>query len=253
MQEVIVGTCGFQKARKRHFEELDAVEVQQTFYDPPPPEKLSSWRREAPQGFIFTVKVWMLVTHGYNKRLWRRLKRKLPFEPESFKPFETSRPVLWALEVTLEAARALETRILVFQTPPSFKATQENARRVTEFFRNAGLDDWEVYWEPRGDWWSSGRKLLEEVAGSLGLRVAGDLLRGREPPGWQDVAYIRLHGLGGRGEVNYRYKYTDSDLRMLLSKVTRFQRAYVMFNNVYAFEDAVRFKKMIREALSKAH
>jgi len=245
---LIIGTCGFQKSRRRHYEALDAVEVQQTFYDPPPPETLARWRREAPSGFIFTVKAWMLITHGYNSRLWRRLRRELPYEPESFKPFDLSRPVLWALEVTLEAARALDARILVFQTPASFRASRENVERLIRFYRETGLNDWEVYWEPRGDWWDEGRSLLEE-AFREGIRVAGDVLRGRRPPEGQGTLYTRLHGLGGRGETNYRYKYTDDDLERLLGIASSWRGAYIMFNNVYAFDDAVRLRSMACQRL----
>ncbi|MEB2836282.1 MAG: DUF72 domain-containing protein [Desulfurococcales archaeon] len=241
----LVGTCGFQRARSLHYKSLDAVEVQQTFYDPPPPERLSKWRTEAPEGFVFTVKAWMLITHGYNKRLWRRLKRELPFEPAEFKPFHTNKAVLWALEVTLEAARALGARVLVFQSPASFGATEENARLVASFFKEAGLENWEVYWEPRGSWWSQGRGLLERVASEAGIGIAGDVLRGRLPPRGQDALYARLHGLGGRGEVNYRYKYSDDDLQRLLDAISPWGGGYIMFNNVYAFNDARRFREML--------
>jgi uncharacterized protein YecE (DUF72 family) len=248
---LIIGTCGFQKSRKRHYEALDAVEIQQTFYDPPPPETLAKWRREAPPDFVFTVKAWMLITHGYNARLWRRLKRQLPYEPESFKPFDLSKPVLWALEVTLEAARALNTRILVFQTPASFEASRENLERVIRFYHETGLGSWEVYWEPRGSWWDEGKDLLDE-AFREGIRIAGDILRDRRPPAGQEILYARLHGLGGRGEVNYKYKYTDADLERLLDIAGKWRRAYIMFNNVYAFDDAVRFKSMACQRLQRS-
>ncbi len=246
-REWLVGTCGFQKSRRRHYASLDAVEVQQTFYDPPPPETLRRWASEAPEGFAFTVKAWMLITHGYNKRLWRRLKRSLPYPPEAFEPFSLREPVQWALDVTLDAARVLGARAIVFQTPASFRATEANAARIAEFFRAAGIEGFELYWEPRGDWWDEeNREMLESTASNAGLLLAGDPLRGRIPPRRQGVLYARLHGLGGSGEVNYRYKYTDDDLERLRGIVSEWPRAYIMFNNVYAFEDAVRFRHMLK-------
>jgi uncharacterized protein YecE (DUF72 family) len=241
--EVIVGTCGFQKARRRHYSELDAVEVQQTFYDPPSPDTLKKWRSEAPPSFEFTVKAWMLVTHEYNKRLWARMKRKIDADPSKFGGFKLTREVLWAWEVTLEAAKALSARIIVVQTPPSFSATSENAERVVRFFREAPREGFIVAWEPRGDWWES-PKLLAEVAEKAELVIAGDVLRGRTPPAGQEMLYARLHGLGGR-EVNYKYKYTEDDLRRLAETVKGWRKSYVMFNNVYAFDDAVRFKRIV--------
>ncbi len=242
---VKVGTCGFQRARRLHYTNLDAVEVQQTFYDPPPPEKLEAWRREAPDGFEFTVKAWMLVTHEYNSRLWRRLKRSVPGDPREYGGFKLNERTLWAWSVTLEAARALRARIIVVQTPPSFGYSPENAERIIKFFGEAPRDGFLIAWEPRGTWWDH-RDELYETARRAGLLVAGDALRGRLPPEDQEIMYVRLHGLGG-GEVNYRYKYTDEDLERLADIVTSggHRESYVMFNNVYAYDDALRFKRLV--------
>jgi uncharacterized protein YecE (DUF72 family) len=244
-----VGTCGFQKARRKHYSELDVVEVQQTFYDPRDTRTFERWRREAPEHFEFTVKVWMLVTHGYNKMLWRRLKGEVPGEKENYKPFELNKEVLQAMDATLEAAKVLKARILVFQTPTSFKATEENAGKIIKFIREIGLNEYIIVWEPRGDWWDN-KDLIARVAESAGLYIDGDVLRGRIPPREQDMIYTRLHGLGGKGEVNYKYKYTIEDLKKLKSIIsnTKASTVYVLFNNVYAFEDAVEFKNIIKES-----
>lgn len=241
-----VGTCGFTRARSRHYKELDAAEVQQTFYDPRSPGLFERWRSEAPDWFEFTVKVWMLVTHGYSARLWRRLRSPVPWDKGRFKPFSLDKAVLWALEETLKAARVLGASLLVFQTPPSFRATEENSRTVVEFFRNAGLEEYRLVWEPRGSWWER-PDLLRTTASRAGLLVGGDVLRGRIPPEGQGLLYTRLHGLGGRGEVNYRYKYKPEDLERLKGIVEGYGagESYVMFNNIHSFEDAVIFKRIL--------
>jgi len=246
--KVKVGTCGFQKSRKRHYAELDVVEVQQTFYDPRDIGAFRRWRSEAPQHFEFTVKVWMLVTHGYNKMLWRRLKKEVPGDKERYKPFELNREVFQAMEATLEAAKILGARLLVFQIPASFKATEKNAEKIIRFIRELALDEYIIVWEPRGDWWDN-KYLMAKVAELAGLYIDGDVLRGRLPPREQDVIYTRLHGLGGRGEVNYKYKYTNNDLNNLKSIILNIKASivYVLFNNVYAFEDAVAFKRIVEE------
>jgi uncharacterized protein YecE (DUF72 family) len=50
--------------------------------------------------------------------------------------------------------------------------------------------------------------------------------------------------MGGK-EYNYRYKYTGSDLRRLAELVEKYlmegRRVYVLFNNVYMADDAIRF------------
>jgi uncharacterized protein YecE (DUF72 family) len=42
-----LGMCGFTIARGTYYKQFDVVEVQQTFYDPPPPLTLARWRGES--------------------------------------------------------------------------------------------------------------------------------------------------------------------------------------------------------------
>ncbi len=42
---------------------FDAIEVNSTFYRPPPPRMSESWARRTPDGFLFTVKAWERFTH----------------------------------------------------------------------------------------------------------------------------------------------------------------------------------------------
>lgn len=42
---------------------FDTVEVDSTFYGPPPPGRFESWRERTPDGFVFTVKMPAEVTH----------------------------------------------------------------------------------------------------------------------------------------------------------------------------------------------
>ncbi|MFN3268165.1 MAG: DUF72 domain-containing protein, partial [Zestosphaera sp.] len=61
--------------------------------------------------------------------------------------------------------------------------------------------------------------------------------------------YFRLHGIGPR-EVNYRYKYSAEDLRKLKNLLRSLEgvlEVYVMFNNVYMREDALKFKELLQK------
>ncbi|MER3469532.1 MAG: DUF72 domain-containing protein, partial [Thermoflexus sp.] len=60
MKRIHIGCCGFPKARSVYFRAFRAVEVQQTFYDPPRPETLRRWREEAGPDFVFTLKAWQV-------------------------------------------------------------------------------------------------------------------------------------------------------------------------------------------------
>ena len=245
---VLVGTCGFSRSRRLIFRDLDAVEVQQTFYDPPESKTLQRLRSEAPPGFEFTMKAWMLVTHPYNRMLWKRLKRSVPGDPGRYGYFQDTEEVWWAWSETLRAARDLDASIIVLQTPASFSYTQENFARITSFLERADRGGRRIAWEPRGDWWSH-PEVLASIEEKYDIIIAGDFLRGRLSPCKSSArtGYARLHGLGGR-EVNYKYKYTDDDLNKLRNIISRLDcdSVYVMFNNVYSYDDAVRFKRLLK-------
>jgi len=241
---VKVGTCGFNRSRKLIFSELDVVELQQTFYDPPPTEKLAA---EAPQGFEFTVKAWMLVTHKYTKTLWRRIKRRLPGRRENYGFFQPTEEVEWAWSETVRAARAVGARIIVLQSPASFRPSDQNISNVESFFKRHVNEGFLLAWEPRGEWWEHPH-ILVRLSSTYGVVIVGDYLRGRVPEYFPEgVGYTRLHGLGG-GEVNYRYKYTDEDLLKLKNIIFKINNniQYVLFNNVYSYADAVRFKNLLQ-------
>ena len=246
---MIVGTCGFSRSRRAIFDTLDAVEIQKTFYDPPPKSWLERLRSEAPSGFIFTIKAWMLITHKYNKALWRRLKRELPGKIDNYGFFQDTEEVWWAWSVTLEAARAVGAEAIVLQSPASFKPASDNIARVENFFSKAPREGRILAWEPRGEWWDR-PDLLEKIAKDYDVVISGDYLRGRVPPyHTRGTGYARLHGLGGR-EVNYKYKYTREDLERLRDILERLARdgvktVYVMFNNVYSYSDALEFKRLL--------
>jgi uncharacterized protein YecE (DUF72 family) len=59
-------------------------------------------------------------------------------------------------------------------------------------------------------------------------------------PVYGSTLYWRLHGRSG-----YRYRYTEEDLGELRSKLDASAvvpgRNFVMFNNIYSTEDALRF------------
>jgi uncharacterized protein YecE (DUF72 family) len=178
--------------------------------------------------------------------LWSRLKGPVPGDRGGYGGLRLTKENLWAWEETLKAVEILGAPIIVVQTPPSFGYSEANLDTVTKFFASIERRGRLIVWEPRGSWWGEVRA-LEFVAREAGVLVGGDLLRGRLPPEGQDVVYARLHGLGG-DEVNYRYKYTDEDLRRLVDVLESLKprEAYILFNNVYSYDDALRFKTMIK-------
>ncbi len=246
---VKVGCCGFPRGRRRYYQVFRLVEVQQTFYKPPSMETLRRWREEAPPDFEFTVKAWQVVTHPPSSPTWRKAGLKPePGKEDRYGYLKPTEENLEAWRRTVEAADALGARIIVVQTPPSFGYSEENMRNAIEFFRRASEYGKLIAWEPRGTWHEhpeAVRKVVEET----GVIHVVDLLR-RWPAVVTKTMYVRLHGLGGR-EVNYRYKYTDEDLRELARRVSKLcgdgaEEVYVLFNNIYMFDDASRFRDIAR-------
>src|SRR5688500_580847 len=76
-RDIRIGTCGFRGSRPAYYAVLDTVEVQHTFYQPPAIKTLEGWRKEAPEGFEFTLKAWQLITHLASSPTYKRMKRAL--------------------------------------------------------------------------------------------------------------------------------------------------------------------------------
>src|SRR2546428_6143121 len=57
------GTCGFGRRQTDVLAQLDAVEIQETFYRPVSAERAIKWRAKAPQHFPFSGGAAQFITH----------------------------------------------------------------------------------------------------------------------------------------------------------------------------------------------
>jgi uncharacterized protein YecE (DUF72 family) len=233
---VKIGTCGFPLKRTQYFERFSAVEIQQTFYQPPPVATALKWREEAPFSFEFSLKAWQLITHEPSSPTYRRLKKPLSkAQMGRYGSFRPTEQVLEAWSITEEIARALRARVILFQTPASFRATEDNRARLHAFFRKIKRRDYLMVWEPRGGW---PEQEIEDHCRELDLVHGVDPFRDRQLAG--SICYFRLHGKGG-----FRYRYTDQDLAWLKDQIDPETIHYLMFNNVSMAEDAHRLQQLI--------
>jgi uncharacterized protein YecE (DUF72 family) len=234
-----LGMCGFTIGAAAYFRRFRVVEVQQTFYDPPPLATLDKWRAAAPADFEFTMKAWQVITHLGTSRTYRRLRR--PFsdreraEAGGFRLTDTTRA---AWETTLEGARALRATAILLQCPPSFRATDENAEAMRRFLgvveRPAGV---RLLWEPRGPWPDA---LILSLCRDLDLVHAVDpFVRPSVTP---ESPYWRLHG-----NRSHYARYTDGELRQIIAWLPEDEAtdAYVMFNNIPRIHDVRRFQELL--------
>jgi len=235
---IFVGCCGFPVSRKKYFETFRTVELQKTFYQPPPVATLKKWKQEAPEGFIFHIKAWQLITHSPSSPTYRRLKHKVPPQKEkNYGYFRPTDEVFEAWNQTREIAVVLGVRVVIFQCPPSFTSTSENITNMRKFFLNLDRGGFILGWEPRGIW---KEEEVENICKELDLLHVVDPFK--KSPLHGDILYFRLHGISG-----YRYQYTKNDLFTLKSITEGKKEVYVMFNNTYMFNDGVEFIKLFKQ------
>jgi uncharacterized protein YecE (DUF72 family) len=231
-----IGTCGFHSIKEEYALNFSAVEVQQTFYQPPQIKTLEKWRALVPAEFEFTIKAWQLITHESKSPTFKRLKRKLTDQEKTeagyFKPTSI---VKEALETTLLCGAALKVKTVLFQCPASFKQTRENIRNLEKFFSSIGRESLNFAWEPRGDW---DAQTVKNLCRELDLWHAVDpFSKKTETP---EKCYFRLHGRG-----DFRYQYEEDELAELSAMIPQDKPSYVFFNNKYMTEDALLFKQQV--------
>jgi uncharacterized protein YecE (DUF72 family) len=206
-----VGTCGWgflKGGLKEYAKRFRVVEVNYTFYRYPRKSTLERWRKTVSNDFEFTVKAHKDITHR--------------------KQFENVEEEIRKLK---EICEILDARVILFQTPKSFR----DSSKVREFLEKYEFEE-NVVMELRG----FTKEQREDLVKKYGIIDCTDLLK--EDPIKSKFLYTRLHGLGTK---MYRYKYTEQDLLKLKEKVKAWKEGYVMFNNIYMYEDAEQFLKLL--------
>ena len=218
-----IGTCGWGRLPARQLGILDysslleaysrlfdAVEVNSTFYRIPRENTAKRWRSTVPDDFAFTVKMYRGITH----------ERRFVGVDD-------------LLESFLRVVRALNAPIILIQTPRSFRQTAEHVQKVLDFL-SILPSDIEYALELRG--WTYDERF------SNWIWVVDPFAK---MPPEQDVYYFRLHG-SPPGERMYRYRYSDTDLQWLKEFVSTLSGdVWIFFNNIWMYEDALRFKEMM--------
>jgi len=234
--DVRVGLCGWTVSQASYVRRFPLVEVQHTFYEPPPDAVLARWRVQVPTRFEFTIKAWQVVTHESSSPTYRRLKRPLLDSARGrVGAFRTTPEVLEGWQRTLECARVLKASAVLLQCPKSFTPTAENVGRLRSFVSQVERPAGRLLWEPRGPWPTS---LLAELCAELDLVHVVDPMQTETVTPQQ--TYYRLHGTTGM-----RHVHTDDELRRLRDLVDGRPSPYVLFNNLPRAGDADRFLALL--------
>lgn len=199
-----------------------AVELNGPFYHWPRPATVKSWRKSAPAGFRYAVKVNRAITHERRMVGTRRLVRKF-----------------YKIAETLGSSMGC----FLFQFPPSFRYTPSRLKslvaQLDPSFRN-------VVEFRHGSWWRESvyRALAKSDITFCSVsapRLPEDLIR------TTSMVYVRFHGRPRW----YRHDYSRDELKEWSRKIraSGAGEAWGFFNNDYdgcAVKNARTLEKIIR-------
>jgi uncharacterized protein YecE (DUF72 family) len=214
-----VGCAGFPVPATRYFKEFLFVEVQETHVALPGTGTIRRWKREAPEGFSFSLLA----------------PREIGQEG-----FRDGKVVESALKSLGEVSKELDARTAIFVAPPEFTNARGNKAAVKDFLSSVKKKFGRVVWEPPPSWDADE---AAELAAEVGAIAARDpLVSGvsKDP-----IAYYRLPGPAG-----HKSRYEDPAIERLaeLCQSAPQKDATYVFTNVDMFADAKRFKKAMKIA-----
>ncbi len=230
---------------------FNTVEINSSFYRPPDPVYVQNWARRAPEGFLFTAKLWQKFTH-----------------PRMYKATTGEEATISQADVELfnrslePLSKAGKLGALLAQFPPSFKNDSYGQQILKAVIRTFG--QYRLAVELRHRSWSSD----ENTAGlsrdcnvawvqidepKFSSSVAEDL------PLTADIAYFRFHGRNremwwnGDSETRYKYLYSQEEINELVEKVRvaaeKVNLLFAFFNNHwqgYAPRNAVDMQRALK-------
>ncbi|MDI6602833.1 MAG: DUF72 domain-containing protein [Patescibacteria group bacterium] len=213
----------------KHFK---TAEINYSFYHLPRPSTYQNWYSQTPEDFLFAVKASRFITH---------IKR-LKGVREAWKTF-------------LENALYLKEKLgpILFQFPPSFKAAEENIKRLNQFlillktYRGQTSVNLRFACEFRHISWCDKKiyNLLKKY--NVAWVIADSPSYPKAEVVTADFVYIRMHG----SKVLFSSKYTKEELSPLAQKIKKWLKqnlnVYVYFNNDamgYAIENAKTLLKL---------
>ncbi len=204
---------------KHYTANFRTVELNAPFYSWPKIATVKSWRRNAPEGFRYSVKMNRLITHE------KRMVHTRMLVEEFYKFADTLGPALGCF---------------LFQFPPSYRYTpsrlQSIIRQLDPQFRNAVEFRHSSWW--RDSVYRQFRERRLSFCTVSAPRIPSALVK------TSDVLYLRLHG----SSRWYRHDYSDEELAEWVTKIcdSGAREAWVYFDNdrdAFAIKNA---HKMIR-------
>jgi uncharacterized protein YecE (DUF72 family) len=204
---------------------FDTVEINNSFYRLPSEAALEGWRMSSPENFRFAVKGSRFVTH------MKKLKDPAPGLAKLFSRMDLLGEKLGPV---------------LFQLPPNFGV---NVPRLTGFLK--ALPSWHRYaFEFRDASWNSAE--VYQVLRERNIAWCVYDLAGYQSPVeiTADIAYVRLHGPGGKYQGSYDDGALGSWARRIEEWRDSLKAVYVYFDNddsAYAAHNAMRLRDLVKQ------
>jgi len=242
VKRIKVGCCGLAGLSLTEYSKrFEVIELQSTFYKLPLPKTALRWRNSVAEGFEFTMKAFQGITHPISSPTWRRAGSQKPKErQEAYGHLQLTEENFECWRKTLQIFQLLKATFCVINLPPSFSRTEENVKRLLNFFKGSNINIGIEFRHP--SWFKDSQQTAEDLKKIGAVHIVDPLVT--KPLTETEIQYFRLHGLGPKP---YAYKYSDDDLHKLrgIVKEQSAETVYVMFNNTNMREDAQRFIKML--------
>jgi uncharacterized protein YecE (DUF72 family) len=208
----------------RHF---DTVEINNTFYRLPKQQSVENWHKQAPAGFLYTVKANRYMTHI------KRLK-------------DVSEPLVRFFDTV----GLLEEKLgpILYQLPPNLHKDLDLLQSFIKLLPKKRI----AVFEFRHDSWYSEDtyKLLKKSNAAFCIHD----MPGKQSPRvvTADVIYIRFHGTAGRYSGNYSKSALQEWADWIKDNLRGIRRVYAYFNNdynAYAVNNARQLKDQFSNRL----
>ena len=203
----------------QHFK---TTEINCSFYHLPRKSAYQNWYKQTPEDFLFAVKASRFITHTC--LVGRQVKRL--------------KGVKGAWETFIENALNLKEKLgpILFQFPPSFKAAEENIKRLEDFLKlitktlNPRPHTLKFAFEFRHKTWCDKKvyQLLKKYKAAWVIADSPNYPKVEVVTA--DFVYIRMHG----SKVLFSSNYTKKELKALSQKIKKWLKTadvYVYFNN----------------------
>lgn len=213
-----LGCSGFPVPATRYLKEFRAVEVADTLLGVPGPALVRRWRREAPDGFLFTALAPREVS------------------AEGFKPTAAAQG---AWETFVPIVRDLDARAIVVTSAPDMTSSKPHRAAVRAFFEAVAAERLPpLVWEAPAGW---ELRDAEATVKHLPVIVARDPLR-HPPIARGPLGCFRLPGPAG-----FKSRYEDPALEAAAATIraSRCEETLVALCNVDMYADARRLRKLL--------